>query len=188
MSAARETSTADPSRNGTIGVPAGDSISPAAARTAPTTGPSIGTFFGDSASMHGGMIDTTAGSTPSQAYAARENTSGVRGADVVDEEAPGLAREVVGSIDADVADPDHVRTLGHEPGRQPRGLRVVQHDHVAGSHERLDARAFAGRGGVVHGSLVGAERTAVAERAVQPVVDALRDPKKPGRPRSRAIA
>ncbi len=74
MTASRATRIVLPSASVTVGSPTGASITPAAASTASTVGLSIGTFFGEPASMQGGMIETREGSRPSHTYAGREKT------------------------------------------------------------------------------------------------------------------
>ena len=75
--------------------------------------------------------DTTAGSRPSHTYAGRVNTGRARPARRRAGTVQAVARDVVGDVDADVADPDHVRTLApraaararRSAGRAPRRRR-----------------------------------------------------------------
>ena len=104
---------------------------------------------------------------------AREDV-GVRLLDVRAQEPPGPARQVAGSVDPDVAAPDHRDPALLERGDEPGGLGVVDdHDVVVGHQleEFLDVRA---KRLVVDPPLLVAELAAVARRVVQVVVDPLR--------------
>ena len=81
---------------------AGSAASPAARSTAITPVNAIAWFFGEKASIDGGITVSLAGSRPSQMIGATREHVGVRPLDVGDQEPPSFAREVVGRIDAHV--------------------------------------------------------------------------------------
>ena len=60
-----------------------------------------------------------------------------------DEEAPRLAREVVGQVEADVRPPDQRDAAPPAAGEHPGGLRVVEDHDVAGRTPRRARRALA---------------------------------------------
>ena len=94
--------------------------------------------------MENGSIDgaTTmirSPSSPSQANASREKMQRAGAAHVGQQEVPRLARILVGRVEADVAAPHHAEAGVDQRGDQPRGLGIVEDDHVAHAKPLLAA-------------------------------------------------
>lgn len=105
--------------------------------------------------------------------------------DVGDQEPPGLAREVVGRVDADMGAPDdrHPRL---EQSRDHAGrLWIVQQHDVRGANALCHQLGVVVAAALVGGALGLAQLTAVALVSVQSVVQALRDAKELGVARDR---
>ena len=100
---------------------------------------------------------------------------GVRALDVGDQEAPSLAREIVGRVDAHVRSPDHRRTRVEQPRDHAGRLRIVQQHDVRGANALRQQLGVRGACALVGGALGLAQPAAVALVSVQPVVQALGD-------------
>jgi len=91
------------------------------------------------------------------------------------EEVPRGADERARRIRSDVARPDDGRAERSEDRDEPQWLRIVDHDDVTRSYRSTDVDRV-GAGDIVVMSALGvAQRTAVAEHTVEPVMDPLRD-------------
>ena len=95
--------------------------------------------------------------------------------DVGDQEPPGLAREVVGRVDADVRAPDDRHPRLEQPRDHAGRLRIVQQHDVRGANALGHQLGVGGAAALVDGALGLAQRSAVAIVSVQPVVQALCD-------------
>ena len=91
------------------------------------------------------------------------------------QEVPRGADERARRIRSDVARPDDGRADRSEDRDEPQRLRIVDHDDVARSHRSTDVDRVGTGDVVVMPALGVAERTTVAEHAVEPVMDPLRD-------------
>ena len=91
------------------------------------------------------------------------------------QEVPCLQHVAVRLVRTDVAPPDDGRSPLPHAFDEPRGLWVVEDDHVAATHSRRERGGVAGGDVLVVTTFSGAEPPAVTGRAVQEVVDALGD-------------
>ena len=91
------------------------------------------------------------------------------------QEVPCLQHVAVRLVRTDVAPPDDGRSRLADAFDEPRGLWVVEDDHVVPTHSRHERGGVAGGDVVVVTTFSGAEPPAVTGRAVQEVVDALGD-------------
>ena len=105
----------------------------------------------------------------------------VGGSGILEQEPPGRPREVVGTVDPDVIGPHDRRSPRSERRDQSERLRVVDDDDVA-RRDRPGTVEVAADHVVVVSPLRRPERAAVAEDAVQAVVDPLRDAEELGIP------
>ena len=98
----------------------------------------------------------------------------MRGLDVVAQERPGLASDLVRQVDPDVTAPDHGRARFEQGLDQAGRLRVVAEDDIAGAHGPRQLAGARAQRLLVDLPLCITELAAVARRAVEAVVNPLR--------------
>ena len=98
----------------------------------------------------------------------------VRALHVRDQEAPGVACEVVGQVEPDVRAPDHRHARRDQPRDHPRGLRVVQQHDVGAGEPGSEQLGLGRAAALIDRSLPLAQLTAVVG-AVQAIVEPLGD-------------
>ena len=146
---------------------------PVAARMPSIWQGSIAWFFGENASMHGGMTTARLSSSPSQMYWDRENTCACAAACRRKKKLPRPPAVLVGDVSPHMAIPDDGRPELSQVWGQSDDLRVVEHDYVTrpdlfGQRDQLlrqDLLIEIGVGCV--------EFATVALHAVEQMVDAL---------------
>ena len=138
--------------------------------TEATVSASISWFFGEKASIVGGMIQIRCPSSPSQTNRWRENTQRVRPVQLGAQKVPGPPDRVVRLVDPDVAAPDDRRPeLASRPDHSGR-LRIVQEHDVAAANEVGQLPRGVGQGRPVDALLRLPQRSSIAGIAVQVVV------------------
>ena len=100
----------------------------------------------------------------------------MRRADVVSEEVPRGADDVIRCVDTDVADPHDMHPGVHEGSDQARRLRIVKGHDVTRTSFVQERRLFAPEDPHVRLALRAPEGAAVTHRPVEPIVDPLGDP------------
>jgi hypothetical protein len=103
---------------------------------------------------------------------------GVDAVQIGAQELPGSRAPLVRLVDTDVAAPHDPRAGAPHRVREAGRLRVVDHHHVARTHERQQFVGVAAKRRLVMAPLGLAQLAAVAGRAVEAVVDPLRDREK----------
>ena len=91
------------------------------------------------------------------------------------QERPGALGPLVGLVGSDVAAPDELRAGARHRGGETGRLRVVDQDDVVRTHEREQLVRIAAQSLLVVAPLRVAKGAAIPGRAVEPVVNALRD-------------
>ena len=99
----------------------------------------------------------------------------VRNLDVGAEERPGTLRPLIRPVEPDVTSPDDTGSELDERWDETRRLRVVDEHDVAASNDAAQPLGIHRRDPVVVRPLGGTEGATVTRRAVEAVVDALRD-------------